>query len=280
MRRLFFLLVWFASLATAPPVFGQSLQAATSTVVDAIVSAASENHQRAHPLQGDLLTEHLMRRAAQAASRLPEAVSVKAYLLALGIALDDAGTLQRTPLLSQWVPVVESESQRRQRRSVLGKPTMRGRHDTAQHFVVSAALVPLVGSEVAQSAGILKEIRDAQGGSGFSFADLSADLAGIAFARHLLSTAPPIRVEQQPPSLAAPASTSDTRLSLADVAETFTIERFMPDQCNLPEGLSWKAFLDHYGSTTDPRFQRQVEAIQKRIRALPGYCRLTPPADG
>jgi hypothetical protein len=41
---------------------------------------------------------------------------------------------------------------------------------------------------LAESAGVLKELKDAQGGSGFSFVDLSADLAGIEFARFSRST--------------------------------------------------------------------------------------------
>ena len=51
---------------------------------------------------------------------------------------------------------------------------------------MSAALTVAAGPQAAESAGILKEMLDSRGGSGFSFADLSADFAGIAFARRLL----------------------------------------------------------------------------------------------
>src|SRR5439155_12630756 len=80
----------------------------------------------------------------------------------------------------------ESDAERKQRLAVLGAPTMRGRRDLAQHFVVSCALVAVVGESLAEAAGLFKEQQDARpGGSGFSFVDLNADLAGVALAMRL-----------------------------------------------------------------------------------------------
>ena len=63
---------------------------------------------------------------------------------------------------------------------------MLGRRDLAQHFFLSGYLAAVVGSAAAESAGIAKELADARSGSGFSYVDLAADLAGIAFAERVL----------------------------------------------------------------------------------------------
>ena len=60
---------------------------------------------------------------------------------------------------------------------------LRGRADLTQHFMVSAALALTLDEETALGIGVSKERADSQtGGSGFSFSDLVADMAGIRFA--------------------------------------------------------------------------------------------------
>ena len=49
-------------------------------------------------------------------------------------------------------------------------------------FAISAALTAHSGAERAKQVGVAKEFLDALGSSGFSFADLAADYAGIASA--------------------------------------------------------------------------------------------------
>jgi hypothetical protein len=133
---------------------------------------------------------------------------------------------------------------------VLGLPTVHGRHDLAQHFVVSGALTAVRGPKAAEAAGVLKELLDSQpGGSGFSFADLAADLSGIAFARHL----------------------GDSPRALAGVADSFTVAAYVLPPDGLPEGLTSRAFARQYGSPTDKRFLDKRDDIRKRILALPGY---------
>jgi len=227
----------------------QPLASATGTVVEAIASAAAENRGRTQRWQGDRLTEHLVRCAARAATTLPEGISTKAYLLGLGIGLDHSDVLQKAPLVSQLMPRAESPAQRRQRLAVLGSPTMCGRRDLAQHFAVSVAMTALLGAQAAEKAGILKEICDAQTGTGFSFADLSANLAGVEFAQRL----------------------DRDGTSLAGIAESFQVADFVLDPRDLPEGLSWKDFVDCYGSTEDQRFVTCLESIRRSVLALPGY---------
>ena len=229
------------------------------TVLTAIIKAADENHrlpQRDAPgarapfrRSGDELTVYYVRTAATASRRIPEKEAAPAFLLALGIALDDSPLL-RTNLMTRGLwRKIESDDARKQRLAVFGEPTLHGRHDLAQHFSVSAALTAAAGPQAAESAGILKEKLDSRGGSGFSFADLSADFAGIAFARHLL--AKPER--------------------LADIEKSFRIDDYTISPRGLPEGLTAAQFEKQYGSLTDERYLRVQEDIRKRIAALPGY---------
>ena len=95
--------------------------------------------------------------------------------------------------------------------------------------MVSAALTVWLGPRAAQTLGIVKELRDSRSDSGFSYADLSADLAGIAFALGVRSSSP----------------------SLESLSGSFTIGDFFPTVDDLEEGIPWKTF------TTGPRGHRQ-----------------------
>jgi hypothetical protein len=229
------------------------------TVLIAIMKAADENQRL--PERGprgtqtsvrrtdDELTIYYVRAGATAARRLPKEQAAPAFLLALGIALDDSSLL-RTNLMTRTLwRRVESDEAFKQRLRVLGSPTLHRRHDLAQHFSVSAALTAAMGEHAAETAGLLKEMLDSRGGSGFSFADLSADFAGIAFARRLL----------------------DKPERLADVEKTFTVADYALSPKGLPEGLTAEEFAKQYGSLKDDRFLRAVADLRKRIEALPGY---------
>ncbi len=200
--------------------------------------------------QGDELTNTCVRRAAITASGLSDDVSRHAFLLSLGLALDHTGTLLRHPhLRAAWTGI---ESDPRLGKSALGfatRLTMQSRHDLAQHFWVSAAMVALVGEPLALAAGVTKELRDANGGSGFSFTDLAADIAGVEFASRVLRS----------------------RITLKSLSQDFTTEHFLIESTGLPEGLSSSEFLKKYGTVSGPVFRRQKSQLRKRILALPGY---------
>jgi hypothetical protein len=171
-------------------------------------------------------------------------------LLALGVGLDSSDLLRKNPVSGPTWKSVESDAERGERLKVLGTPTVHGRHDLAQHFGVSAALTAVHGAKAAEAIGLLKELLDAQpGGSGFSFADLAADLSGVAFAQRLLER--PAR--------------------LAEVEKDFTVAAFALGPRGLTEGLSREQFEKAYGSTRDERFRKEVAALRKKIKALPGY---------
>src|SRR5215469_15576304 len=193
-----------------------ALVANTRVVVAAVVEAAQHNRNADAPRKGDELTACYFRAAAAAARKLPADQAAPAYLFGLGVALDTADML-RTNVLTRGIwRRVESERERKARLAVLGTPTVHGRHDLCQHFVVSCALAAVGGPEAAEAAGLLKEVLDSRGAEGFSFADLAADMGGVALARQLLTS----------PAL------------LERVERSFTVADYMLSPAGLVEGLS------------------------------------------
>ena len=241
-----------------PTLYPKPLVEATQIVVQAVTDAARRNNATptgpggsavAGRVSGDRLTELYVRRAAAAAAKLPRDVAAKAFLLGLGISLDNTTTLRYAPMAGQFCRQVESSQQRRERLAVLGSPTMRGRRDLAKHFAVSGALTALIGPQAAEATGIAKEIADARGSSGFSFVDVAADLAGTTFASHV----------------------RDGKIPLEALVVSFAVGNFLPELHGLQEGISWDDFLRQYQSTQGDGFRRQQTAIRQRILALPGY---------
>jgi hypothetical protein len=227
-----------------------SLLKAARPVMAAIVAAGRENSRRATPLKNDELTEYYVRAATAGAQRLPEKQRAPALLLALGIALDTSSLMRKNPVTAIPWRRVESDTERSERLKVLGIPAVHGRHDLAQHFAVSAALTALLGAKAAEAAGLLKELLDAEpGGSGFSFCDLAADLSGVAFAQRLL----------------------DDPARLPDIEKSFKVSAFVVPPRGLIEDLTKEQFEKRYGSLRDPRFRKELEALRKKVRALPGY---------
>lgn len=198
---------------------------------------------------GDRLLELYVRQAASAAQQAQPENGPRAFLLAMGVALDDAGALRQIPLAGTVAAHIEGNAERTRRAASMGKPTMRDRADLAKHFFVSAHLVALAGSAPARAAGLAKEIADSQGGTGFSFVDLAADRAGEAFAEAVISG----------------------RLPLERVAADFAVESFMPTVDDLPESLDEADFKANFGGPGDARFSAALAEIDARIRALPGY---------
>src|SRR5262245_2488393 len=129
-------------------------------VVGAIIREARRNAAAARPATGDDLTILYVRSAAAAAGRLPREQAAGALLLALGVALDDSDVLRGNRLMGGLCRQIETDDERRKRLAVLGSPTVRGRRDLCQHFVVSALLTEASGAALAEAAGLLKEQRD------------------------------------------------------------------------------------------------------------------------
>lgn len=129
-------------------------------------------------------------------------------------------------------------------------PILLGRVDTAQHFVISAALAAWAGEPIADAIGLYKELADARHGSGFSFADLAADRAGTSFGEILVKH--PARLDQL---LTRPFADADLAPALAD----------------LPEYLNAPQFQRQFGDTRSPAYRQLTAEIERRIFALPLY---------
>jgi hypothetical protein len=139
------------------------------------------------------------------------------------------------------------------------KPTPRyivlaNRHDLRLHFMVSAVIKVISDSGMSSAVGEFKELLDAEeGGSGFSFADLAADMAGVKFAEQLLD------------------DSGEGMRTLIALADTYDENVFFPSIAGLQEGLSKQQFEIEYGNLQDPRYQSVVTEIEYRLASLPLY---------
>jgi hypothetical protein len=135
-----------------------------------------------------------------------------------------------------------------------GTVTLHGRNDWARHFAVSAALTQVATARASDQAGLFKEELDADGGSGFSFADLLADRAGTRFGE---------------------VATGDEAMAarLQAAVHAATIEDLMPAPGDLPEGLQDAALLARFGGVGGDAFARVVTDIEARLQRSTLYAR-------
>jgi hypothetical protein len=209
-------------------------------------------------LDGDLLFDHYVTAAlTQSVAAAKDAASLdrelRAGFAALGLLLDD-GQLSALPSGKVFAEIESRELDAAGRR-VRGKPTCAGREDIARHFALSAALAAAVGEGIARLAGMAKEMEDMhaldQGkGTGFSFADLAADEAGVRFATWLLT---------------------DPEARCARLKEGFRQADAMPALDGLPEGLRTDEFDDAYGPVGSRRYNAVWKPVEERIAALRLY---------
>jgi hypothetical protein len=174
----------------------------------------------------------------------------EAAILALGVILGDdrIAAVGRRELYAGSAG--ERETLRQQVR-------VHGRSDLSQHFWVSAALTVLSDPGRAMTVGITKEMQDATpGGSGFSFVDMAANLAGIRFA------------------VVATHNTQAARDLQLRIAKGFATADFFPAIDGLPEGLSQDRFHAEFGGLGGAPARRLFADIDQRIAALPGLQRL------
>jgi hypothetical protein len=237
-----------------PPANEKALEESTRAVLEAIVAAAEANERlpdrqagddTSQRLTGDPLAEHYASVAAAAAARQPGQQRIQSFFLALAMALDTSDILRKSPL-GGFLSRIEPDEVRTHRLEVIGRPTMRGRQDLALHFFASAAIAANAGRKAAEAAGLAKELRDADGGSGFSFSDWCADLAGVEFVERMASDGP----------------------SLQSLSDGFRVVDHLPSVSGLEDGLTQSQFSKRYGSTTDPRFRDVHDEILRRIETL------------
>lgn len=133
------------------------------------------------------------------------------------------------------------------------KLTLLGRNDLAKHFLVSAALTVSAGSALANFAGIFKEVDDSRGGSGFSFADLAADRAGVKLAE------------------IANGSSQQASLLQKRMSNHLNENDYMPRIDNLPEGIQELEFKNRYKDLDSENYRMVEDEIARRIAACQVY---------
>lgn len=122
-----------------------------------------------------------------------------------------------------------------------------GRNDLVRHFWVSAAITALASSRIGNLIGIGKEeIDSGEGGSGFSFADLLADRAGVQFAERALGS------ESQAVSMQE------------RIAREWVVSDAIAPVDGLPEGIRQAELLEKYGGVDGPLYQRWSAMIDQR----------------
>jgi hypothetical protein len=140
--------------------------------------------------------------------------------------------------------------------------TLADRRDLTLHFLYSAGIALATQQGIGIAAGEFKELLDSgDGGSGFSFADLAADRAGIRFVN--AATVDEVQARQLQARFLARCTEAD----------------FFPDVSGLQEELSEAEFVQEYGSTRSRDYLQQVEQIDRRIDELPAYSGMAPLPD-
>jgi uncharacterized protein YfiM (DUF2279 family) len=122
--------------------------------------------------------------------------------------------------------------------------TLGGRADLAKHFFVSAALSAAANDAIADVMGVFKEVQDSRGGSGFSFADLAADRAGVRFGQLAVQ---------------APGALQQRAAAAREEGE------FMPAVDNLPEGMQEPDFIRRFASRDSDAYAKVAAEIETRL---------------
>lgn len=133
------------------------------------------------------------------------------------------------------------------------KVLLLGREDLAKHFLLSAAIAASAGSGLADLSGVFKELSDSQGGSGFSFADLAADRAGVRLAQM------------------ATDNKERARLLQARILMLSDEQQIMPRIDRLPEGIQELEFRRQYRDLDSKTYQFLEQEIDRRIAACQIY---------
>ena len=131
------------------------------------------------------------------------------------------------------------------------------RQDFAQHFLVSAGLGVTSGTGIADTIGLLKELEDSQGGSGFSFTDIGADRTGVRFAELAVANTASARAVQDKFSFGLPESD------------------FMAEFRDLPEFMDDSTFRRIYGGVGAPAYNAVIEDIENRISSTRFFSELS-----
>jgi len=135
--------------------------------------------------------------------------------------------------------------------------TLQGRSDLSQHFISSAAIAASAGVSVAEVLSNSKEVYDARYRSGFSFSDMTANIAGMAL------------------GAAATESTESARLLQNRLADAEQEYDYMPATENNTDGISEQDFSDQYNDRNNHSYQNRLTEIEQQVADLPVYQQTT-----
>jgi len=121
------------------------------------------------------------------------------------------------------------------------------RMDLAQHLLISAAISSHSNSLLSYLIGTGKEVSDADGGSGFSFDDLTADRLGTRLGETAVIN-----------------NNSATGLQKS-LSDTETVQQIFPVIKSRHGPLNEQQFIHLYGSVDDPRYKKMLEKIDLAI---------------
>lgn len=127
------------------------------------------------------------------------------------------------------------------------------RKDLSQHFIISAGLKLLSEKGITTAIGEFKELMDrVLGGSGYSFVDLAADMAGVRLAQAAIN----------------PQSAAQLQRDLANLEGEAV---FFPSIQALPEGLNKAEFTRRYDTVNSTQYIEMIDLIDYRINQLELY---------
>jgi len=131
------------------------------------------------------------------------------------------------------------------------KPVLANRQDLSLHFIFSAAIKLLSEQGISIAVGEFKELMDrGNGGSGYSFIDLTADMAGANFA-----------------TLAVDPRTAEQIQNIMSLEANETL--FFPSINGFDEGMDKSQFRQKYSDIQSEEYLKVVEEIERRVSRLP-----------
>ena len=220
---------------------GEALERAVENGLGLDETAVSAYRKRLASLSGRDLSPLLGKMFALAQERSAKGDPVTENRAALAV-LAEAALGQRLVSARGTAPAVRK-----------GGLRLAGRADFAQHFALSAFIAATGGEGLSDLAGLYKELRDAQEGSGFSFNDLAADRAGSRLGEA---------------STRSPQQARRVQDVLAGVKDAGV---FFPRVNDLPEFMGQAEFQRRFGGVGAPAYRSMVAKIEARIAALALY---------
>lgn len=127
------------------------------------------------------------------------------------------------------------------------------RHDLSRHFVSAAAIAASAGVGVAEVLSNSKEVHDARYGTGFSFSDMTANVAGVMLGE--TSTQDPAAARRMQQLLINANSEAD----------------YMPTPRLDADGLDEESFAASFGDRNSEAYLERLQEIEQSIQSLPLY---------